>query len=228
VDRPATWDIQVTNAGEVPLSNVVVRDLLPPELTFQDASAGGRLEGEHVVWSLGTLQPREQKALQVTTRAAKLTPRALNRVQATAEPGQTAQEEAAIEIRGLPAFKLEVTDRDDPVEVGARTAYRIEVTNQGSLPGNQVEIVAVVPAQMRLLGATGPVRHRIEGQRVVFEPLDALAPKQTASYAVEVQATQGGDARFRLELRSSTLTDPVTQEESTTIVAPGNEGRPAP
>ena len=115
-----------------------------------------------------------------------------------------------------------MTDEADPVEVGTRTAYRIEVTNQGSLPGNEVAVAAVLPAQMRLLGATGPARYRVEGQRVVFEPLDALGPKQTVSYSVQVQAVQAGDARFRLELRSSTLTDPVTQEESTTIVAPGN------
>ena len=62
----------------------------------------------------------------------------------------------AVEIRGIPAFRLEVVDVDDPVEVGARTQYRIDVTNQGSLPGNEVEIVCEVPRQMRILGASGP------------------------------------------------------------------------
>jgi uncharacterized repeat protein (TIGR01451 family) len=227
VDRSATWDIQVVNAGETPLANVLVRDLLPPELTFQSATAGGQLDGEQVVWNVGTLQPREQRALQVTTLAARMSPRALNRVQATADPGQSVQEEAGIEIRGLPAYRLEIRDLNDPVEVGARTTYRVEVTNQGSLPGNQVEILAVVPAQMRLLGAQGPARHRLDGQRVQFEPLDALAPRQTVSYTVEVQAQQAGDARFKIELRSSTLSEPVIGEESTTIFAPGN-GNPPP
>jgi uncharacterized repeat protein (TIGR01451 family) len=222
VDRPATWDIEVVNAGEVPLRNVVVRDLLPPELAFQEATAGGRLEGGHVVWSLGELQPREQKMLQVTARAARLAPRAVNRVQATAEPGQSVQEESAIEIRGLPAFRLELADQNDPVEVGARTAYRIEVANQGSLPGNGVAVTALLPAQMRFVRAAGPVPYRVEGQRVTFEPLDALAPKQAVVYTVEVQAQQPGDARFQVELRSSTLTNPVVQEESTTVVPAAN------
>lgn len=224
VDRPAVWDIQVTNAGEVPLSNVTVRDWLPPEVAFQEASAGGRLEGEQVVWSVGGLQPGEKKSVQVTTRCAKLSPRALNRVQALADLGLTAQDEAALEIRGLPAFRLEVTDLDDPVEVGLRTTYKIEVTNQGSLPGNQVEVIGVVPKQMRIVNVTGPARHRIEGQRILFEPLDALPPKQKVNYTVEVQAQQAGDARFLLELRSSTLAEPVVEEESTTIVGPGNGG----
>src|SRR5207248_10924886 len=30
VDRPAGWDIRVTNPGESPVSNVVIRDQLPP------------------------------------------------------------------------------------------------------------------------------------------------------------------------------------------------------
>ncbi|HXG11910.1 MAG TPA: DUF11 domain-containing protein [Gemmataceae bacterium] len=230
VDQSADWDIQVANAGEVPLTGVVVRDLLPPELAFEGASAGGRLEGEQVVWSVGELRPREQKLLQLTTRCTRLAPAAVNRAEATAEPGPSAHDEAAIEIRGLPAFRLKVVDQDDPVEVGGRTMYRIEVTNEGSLPGNQVEVVAVVPAQMRLVAATGPARHRLEGERVVFEPLDALGPKQTVSYTVEVQAQQPGDVRFRVELRSSTLSSPVLKEESTTVFAPsnGSPGGPAP
>jgi uncharacterized repeat protein (TIGR01451 family) len=225
MDQPASWDIHVANSGEVPLTSVVVRDLLPAELAFQDASAGGRLEGEQVVWSLGELQPREQKLLQLTTRCVRLSPRALIRVEATADPGQSMQDEAAIEIRGLPAFRLKVVDLDDPVEAGARTTYRIEVTNQGSLPGNQVEVIAVVPAQMRVINAVAPVRHRIEGQRVLFEPLDALEPKQTVNYSVEVQAQQAGDARFQVELRSATLSNPVIREESTTVFAATNGPR---
>lgn len=226
VERPSVWDIQVANAGEVPLTNVVVRDLLPPELTFLSATQGGQLEGEQVVWKLEGLQPREEKRLQLTTQSSRVTPRALNRVEATADPGQSAQQEASVEIRGLPAFRLEVSDRDDPVEVGGRTEYRIEVTNQGSLPGNQVEVLAVVPAQMRVLNARGPTPHRLEGQRLSFQPLDALPPKQKVLYVVEVQAMQGGDARFRVELRGSTLSEPVVAEESTTIFTAGNGAVP--
>jgi hypothetical protein len=96
------------------------------------------------------------------------------------------------------------------------------------LPGNQVEILAIVPPQMRVVNANGPSRPRIEGQRVTFPPVDALAPKQTLSYSVEVEALAPGDVRFRVELRTATLRDPVIEEESTNIYAPSAGAGPAP
>ena len=45
-----------------------------------------------------------------------------------------------------------------------------------------------------------------------------LAPGQQVTYTVEVQAIQPGDARFRAELRSATLSKEVIGEESTTIL----------
>jgi hypothetical protein len=43
------------------------------------------------------------------------------------------------------------------------------------------------------------------------------------SYTVVAEAVQAGDARFRVELRSTSLgPDPVVEEESTTIFKIGN------
>lgn len=221
VDRPATWDIRVSNPGDVPLANVVVRDQLPPELTFTSATEGGQFADGQVVWNIGTLQPREQKLVQLTTKCAQMTPRALNVAVATADPGIRVQAEAGLEIRGLPAFRLEVVDVDDPIEVGARSTYKIEVHNQGTLPGNQVQIVAKVPKEMRILKADGPTKPIIQGQVVTFPPVDSLQPKQSLTYSVEVEALAPGDVRFTAELYSLTLgKDPVIEQESTTIYAP--------
>jgi uncharacterized repeat protein (TIGR01451 family) len=229
VDRQAVFDIRVNNPGEVPLTNVVVRDQLPPELAFVSATEGGQAAADgQVTWNLGTLQPRQERIVQLTTRCLKLTPRAVNVAVATADPGLREQAEAALEIRGIPAFRLEVVDLDDPVEVGAKTMYRIDVTNQGTLPGNQVEIVATVPKEMRVLSTDGPTKAKVEGQRVTFPPVDSVAPKQTLSYSVQVQALQPGDVRFRVELRSAQLREPVIEEESTTIYAAGPGPAPAP
>ena len=129
------------------------------------------------------------------------------------------QAQSALDILGLPAFRLEVLDVVDPVPVGGTTTYKIDVTNQGSLPGDKVEIVATVPAQMRVRSARGPSTARVEGQRVMFPPVDGLQSRQTFSYSVEVEAIEPGDARFHVELRAATLQDPVIKEESTIVFA---------
>lgn len=242
VGRNAVWDIKVTNPAETPLTSVIVRDQLPPELSFVSASDGGQPNGNEVVWNLGNLQPRESRTVNVTTKCLKLARQTTNVAVATANPAGIqappdapvlkVQAEAAIEIGGLPAFRLEVVDVDDPIEVGGQTTYRIDVTNQGSLPGTQVGIIAIVPPEMQILKANGPGQPRIEGQKITFPPVDSVPPNGQVSYTVDVKALKEGDVRFRVELRSLTLgTQPVIEEESTRIYAPipgGAPPRPAP
>jgi uncharacterized repeat protein (TIGR01451 family) len=226
LDRPATWKITVTNTGESALGNLVVKDQLPPELTFVSADQSGTLVNGEVVWNLGALQAGEQKTVQVQSKCAKMTRQALNVAVATADPGLQVQAEAGVEIMGLPAFQLEVQDLNDPIEVGGKTSYVIDVGNQGSLPGNQVQVTAYVPKEMRITNATGPTTPKIDGNTVTYPPLDGLPPKQKMRYIIEVQGLEAGDVRFRAELRAATLSKEVVEEEPTNIIAPPVSPRP--
>jgi uncharacterized repeat protein (TIGR01451 family) len=224
VDQPVTWQITVTNPSEVALNHVVIRDPLPAQVAFTNATELGQLISGQVVWNVGTLPPHQQKVVQVTARCVQRTPHAVNTAVATADPGVQEQAEAALEILGLPAFSLEIRKTGDPVQVGGKTTYRIAVTNTGSLPATGVEIVARVPPEMRVSGTDGPTKARVDGQNVLFPALEALPPRQTATYTVEVTALRPGDVRFQVELRSSTLREPVIKQESTTIVAGNGNG----
>src|SRR5262249_32471545 len=86
VGRPADWTVIVENTGELPLTNVLVRDALPPELTFQSASEGGTAKGNQVTWPAGNLKPGEKRVLSLTTVCQALTPRAMTVVSVTADP----------------------------------------------------------------------------------------------------------------------------------------------
>jgi hypothetical protein len=105
--------------------------------------------------------------------------------------------------------------------------YQIDVLNTGTLAGNQVQITATLPKEVRLVNATGPARFQQDGQKVVFAPVDNLQPKQSFTYTIEVEAVQPGDVRFQVALRSQTLTEPVMKEESTTIYDTGSPPKPA-
>jgi uncharacterized repeat protein (TIGR01451 family) len=199
----------------------MVRDRLPSELKFESATQGAQPGTGDVLWRLGTLGPREQRVLQLTTVAEKITPAAVHIAEATADNGVRAQAQASLEVVGVPALHMEVVDEGDPVEVGKSLTYRIEVTNTGSSPARQVVVKALVPAELRIVPgkATGPSVGTVAGQTVTFAPVD-VEPQKTVRYLIEAQGLRPGDVRFQAEMRSQALDQPVTVEESTTIIAP--------
>jgi uncharacterized repeat protein (TIGR01451 family) len=228
--RPATYTITVTNPGETTLDNVVVREQLPVELTFKNADSNGQFDRGAVVWSLGSLKPQESKVVQVTATCSRLTPGAIALATATAAPDLRAEDKATTKVLGLPGFRVELVDLEDPIPVGGKTTYKIDVTNQGSLAGDQVKIVARIPEQMKFLSATGPAKYTVEdsGRRLVFEAIDGVAPGKKLTYTVDCQAEMVGTAIFHIEMSAASLSRPVEEQESTNIYQPGQSRAATP
>jgi len=237
VGKPFTWDLEVTNNGTSPLVQLTVSDVLPAELDLVSASDGGRLQGREVIWTLERLNPGAVKNLQLTTQANQVAAATINRARVTAAALETEkgregllvssgglatgtpvsdQAEAKVLLQGVPAFKLRVGGKG-PVEVGERTNYTIDVANTGSLPGSGVQMVCILGPQMRFLAAGG-LQYRVDGQKIVFAPLATLVPGQTLRLQIDVQAVQAGDARFRAELTSAAMQQPMVKENSIHIV----------
>ena len=70
------------------------------------------------------------------------------------------------------------------------------------------------PNNLRAVRATGPGKAgQIDGQRVVFPPLDSLAPDAEATFSFYVQGLFPGHSRFRAEVRSVMLPQPLRAAE---------------
>jgi uncharacterized repeat protein (TIGR01451 family) len=241
VGQEVTWQLLVRNTGEIPLENIVVRATLPPEVRFVKTTEGGKLTDRPIVWNIRRLRGGEEQSITVTGICDQLSGRALLSATATARPavegaaagrsslaksvGPPRPVEAAFEIIGIPALQLSLKDSTDPIVVGQRTTYTIRVKNAGTLAAKKVTVSATAPESMKLLRATGPgPQGKIDGQQVVFPALESLAPNAEATFMVEVAGVNAGDARFRAEVRSVLLAQPLRAEEPTRIL--GRESRP--
>jgi uncharacterized repeat protein (TIGR01451 family) len=219
---PAQWQIQVTNDGDVPLTGVQVRNLLPPEMIAQNWTDGGQAAKGEVLWNVGNLAPREQKTLGVTTISDKLASGIVNRVVATAAPALTASDQVNFDVFGLPGLHMEVGTKEQPILVGKTVKYYINITNTGAAPATQIEIKATLPPELQVVaaGTKGPTAPAVAGQVVTFGPLEALPPQQKAEFQLEALALRPGDVRFRVEMRSASLANPqpVVEEQATRLV----------
>jgi uncharacterized repeat protein (TIGR01451 family) len=233
VSQPATYQITVSNPGTAAALNVLVTGILPVGTRFVTASDGGRFHVGQVAWLLGNLAPGATRSVQLTLRAeapGEICPRA----GALADPGLKAEAQTCTAFQGASAMLLEVVDRKDPVPVGGETSYVIQVLNQGHVPVTDVRIKAIVPPEMALLRARGPVDNKLgeqsrDGQAVLFDPLPHLEPGVKQEYEVYVKALRPGDVRFKVELTADQLrVGGTVHEEESTRVYQEDDATPAP
>jgi len=218
LERHATHNISVTNPGTAAAKEIELAATLPKELKFVEANNGGQYDAatHSVFWSLEELPPQETGTVTLTTLPqqpgdAKLL------ITSTAQAGLKDQREETVAIEGLAAINFQLADLNDPVEAGGQTSYEIRVTNQGSKAASNVRIVALAPAEMKLVAAEGPVRYKIEGQRIVFDPLKQLGPKSDVTFTVKVKALEPGDLRMQVQITTDEIREPITKEESTRV-----------
>ena len=230
VNRPASYQITISNPGSMPVTNVIVTSEVTEGMTLVNASAGGFYRKEpqkrfdkllnrdvsyqEVRWSLGTLAAGERKALQMVLQTAN--PGKLDhRVTATADRNLEQHSEVQTEFEEATGITLEIEKSADPIPVGGKMTYKIRVINQGDGAAKNVGLTVLVPEQMAILKPTTGVI----GQKVTFGPLVALAKKSTSEFLLDVEALKPGEVRLRVELTSDHLTagGPIKADESTTI-----------
>jgi uncharacterized repeat protein (TIGR01451 family) len=222
IGHEAEFHIEVSNRGTGPATTVDVSDFLPAGLDFAEAGDGGVYDAttRSVNWLFSSLAPGQARGLSV-----KLMPRSpgdlRNPIRARCEEGAEAKEEWPVHVEGVSALRVEISNKDSQVEVGAETTYEVRVSNQGNVPGTGVQMVLTVPDGLEPLGAEGPTSYRISAQQVLFEPLDTLTPGSAVAYRVRARGTKAGDWRFKAQLTSSQTPRPVCQEESTLVYQTG-------
>ncbi len=218
LDRKATYSFKVTNPGDAPASNVLLSDVIPPGFKFSTASDGGRhdFSTRTVSWLLGEVAPGQSREVKMEVIAINPGEHR-HQVTALAARGLKVDGEIVTRVEGLSAILVELVDTEDPIEVGAETTYEIRITNTGSKSETDIRLVCMIPDKMQFKSAQGPSRHQDEGKEIVFDPLPKLAPRADAIYRVTVKALAPGDCRFKAQITSTNLVEPVIEMESTRV-----------
>lgn len=220
VDRPAIYNIKVSNEGSATATNVSVNEYLPQGFKFVAATAGGRhdVATRTISWFVGDLQPGQSREVSMKVIAAK-SGEHQHRVTALAARGIKQETSITTRVEGLAASLIELVDSEDPIEVGAETTYEVTITNTGSKADSNLQLVCTIPSELELISAQGPagIRSEKKGTKLVFEKLPTLAPRADAVYRIKVRGIAVGDVRFRAEITAGGLSKPVIKEESTKV-----------
>jgi len=215
LSKNATYEIIVTNLGDVAISDMQVVDIAAPETQVVSAEDADTVTDAKAVWTIPTLEPGASKVFTVRI-TSRIPGTHTNRVKAIADD-VLRKAQAPTLWKGMPAVLLEVVDTEDPVMVGDETTYEIKVTNQGTSSDRNIQIIARFPNNLEPLSATGASAGAVEGATVTFEPYDELKPKESVSYKIRAKGAIEGDARVKVFLTSDLLKKPLPEEESTHV-----------
>lgn len=216
VDRPALYQLTVTNKGTATTNNVRVVHQIPEGFTFLKADNGASYDADHrtASWFLGQLNSGESRQLLVELDARQIGNH-VHRVQVAGDGGALAEAHTETRVAGTPSLVMEVADINDPVEVHTQTAYEIRIRNEGSKGAQNLTVACELPAGVQLLDTSGPTTHFVEKGYLFFRPVAELAPGKTLQFRVRVQGNTAGTLRFRARLTSNSSTEPVIVEELT-------------
>lgn len=222
VERRATYTMFITNEGDYPAFNVSAREVLPVGFNFLLATRGGRFDASTrtIAWFLGELSPGQTRELQFDVIAAHAGV-CEHRMSACSERGGRIEVERRLttRIEDISALLLEVSDSDDPIEIGKETVYEVVVTNAGSKTETDVKVVCTLPEQLGFRAAQGPARYQAQGNTVTFEPVAQLAPRGELVFKVTARALAAGQVHFQTRLTGAGLTEPIMRTEHTRIYA---------
>ena len=217
LDTKGKYTITLSNPGTAAAQDIELAAYLPREVEFVSAGQVGHYDpAQHAVfWSLVELPAGEAGDTEVIVKPVE--PGEMDiRVAAKASEGLSSDAAHKFAVEGIAAITFSVTDVNDPVEVGGEAVYEIRVINTGSKAAADVRVSVEAPAGLRLVDAKGQTRHKLNGSRMIFDPLPALAPKADAVYRVRAEAVAAGLQPLRVEIAGREL-QAVVKEEPTRV-----------
>lgn len=241
-----TFEIELTNPGTAATDPVQLHSVLPDGFDFASASDGGAVatgNARTVSWRLPSLPAGANKKVTLRLRATVATEGSPLRTVAQSVPsevapvgatvpggvavrpagrGLEARTESVLIAEGVSAIRFDVTGLENPVMVGREATYEIKVSNRGTGPCQNVQLVAVLADGTEFMGATAGATNqaatvRAQGQQVAFEVIPALGVRAEQVFRVRVKANAAGALSFRVQLSSDQLRTPLVKEESTTF-----------
>jgi uncharacterized repeat protein (TIGR01451 family) len=214
INRTASYDIVLSNTGDVPLTGVVVTDTAATETSIVSAQ-GGTVSGNTATWNIGELAAGQKRTLNIKMMS-KTPGRFCNTASVTTTQGLKDSSQACTEWIGVTGVSVEVVDDPDPIQVNETTTFTIRVTNQGTTSAIQdLTIKAFFPEETTPSSASNG--GTVSGKNVTWPAVSTVPAKQTVTYTIQAKGVKAGDSRMRVEVTTRLRQNAIVELESTTV-----------
>ena len=127
-------------------------------------------------------------------------------------------------VGGEPAVgktKVTVFDQSDGIRVGETTVLTIQIENDRADWDGRLSVFVTIPPGLELdavLPGAPSRQRRFDGQVLEFEPINTVRPGEALrAFNIRLRATQPGEKKVSVEVRSDLETDGATSAESIVV-----------
>ncbi len=219
LNRKASYQMLLTNRGNAIATGVHLMVGLPEGLQYVDAEGDAIYDPvkRTVAWIVGAMEAGASQEFTLTV-LPKSEGEHMQRAVAWADHNLIAKSDKVTRVEGFSSLTMQIGESEDPIEVGGEVAYQIQIANRGSKAAEHVQVTAVVPTGMELVGVASPLKYETQGQAIVFDAIPAVAAESTTVVQVRLKGAKKGDQRFRAMMRAPSLSTAVVTEEGTMVV----------
>lgn len=172
--QPVTYEIVVRNTGTGAVTHVRVDDEIGAGTKFISADPVGELNGDRVLWMLGTLNGGEEKRIKVSVKPG-------DEGDLQTKPRVTCSVATAMHVRITRPNLVITVNSPEATQVGEDTPLQIQVSNNGNGEASKVTLKAVLSEGLK----------HPEGSDIQAV-LNTLAPGQSQTVTLRVQAAMPG------------------------------------
>jgi uncharacterized repeat protein (TIGR01451 family) len=219
--KAVEYKIWLTNHGNSTLSGLRLINVLTRNLDYIRSRPAGQWNpvSRIITWNLPTLAPQENLEISVEARIA-LAGRYANIAQVTWN-NQTIRASQDIQSGCMPAMHLSTYDTEDPVEIGQRTIYVVEVRNESVSECTNLRLINIIPEQMKFVSACVPCDERIKytlvDRQVRFDTVPLLPIGEKITYRITCVAIKEGSAKNIAILHWDQFSRDITDDEGTSV-----------
>ena len=223
----AEFVIVVGNPSGTPRERVQVRLSHDRALALRESTEQALRTPAGLEWELGTLAPGATRQVQVEFDCQAVAARAGVQVEVLAQGQPPERAEAAVEIAAQTGpLDLQLWDQTEPVLIGRRGVYQLQLRNLALAPARQVKLEMRLPPEVVVLAAKLKrgdteleAQHSVRDGHLVFDAVDELPSEESLEGVIEIEGLSPGRVEVSASATSEGLPQPVETTEQTLVEA---------
>lgn len=218
LERPAPYEAVIENVGTAVCRDLYIVTRLPRGMNFISANNEGTyIPDQHAVaWNLAELAAGTKVKTELTLLPVEEGRFSLL-LTTEGEGVRASPTEREVQVEGQSELTFNIDDDNDPIETEGITTYTVQVTNIGTRPDTDVQLMVELPDGTALEQISSPLKYQTNGRSIAFAPLASLPSKDQLTVKISVRHAREGTQVLRASIRSKLRAVPVIKEESTQV-----------